>query len=375
MDEKLGTAQRFSQFLNGFAAVRTANPCGSHFDKIVKLLTNLKEEKLKMIYEVIKIIVGVPPGKSDISSLISSEASGFMTNSDKISPLFKEGSYKKESSLRSNKPEASRLLLKKKRSNSEIQGKKQKISKFAGKKKIISNNPPKIFQKVYEMSDKTSLNSFEEATFDQTERNFSNNKVRIIDPRNLGFEKNNILKNLYNLNNDYTSSQKLNRNFTSKAQYNQTSFNSLNKCPKVLLDYDQSSNSDLEHLLVTSGQEKLNLRDKIILNNSQQNTPNTHKDKNILFSNKPKQVFFPCEVPKLDSRQNSKSLFTSGQKTTPFNSGTPRTSQYDFFPNPNLFTNSSIFKQPISPGLEVFSIPGPISLNISLFNTNNTNNK
>jgi hypothetical protein len=388
--------------------------------KIIRLVKDLKEEKLKMIYEVIKIIVKGNPSKSDISSIISSEASGIMTCSDKISNLHElneEGSYKNIrpeqnflgiSNNNYMDMEKSKNILKRKRRQKQVDTIEKNI-KLNQKKKTF-NDPPKFFSKVYEMSDKTSLNSFDDLgiskdNFEQPyQKTVKTNKVRIIDPRmdptNKYIPPNKYSNNIFSkslpniLDCPRPSLQMRSNDWNLKLSHTSQTNSSMAKCPKVLLDYDLSSHSDLENLAVTSGQDKNEnllrsshvMRDSLTISSGLNKNIRLGSSQNFSSNNKSKQIFFPCEVTKPPELPNERlvvqnnNIFTPGQKMTPFTSGSARNSQFDFYPNSNLFTNSSLFKQPLSQqrssGLGLFSIPGPISLNISLYNnTSNSDNK
>ena len=65
-------------------------------EKIFKILFSMKEEKLKMILEIIRIISGLNSNKSDLTSLMSSDASAILTTSEKISSLYEENSLSKD---------------------------------------------------------------------------------------------------------------------------------------------------------------------------------------------------------------------------------------------------------------------------------------
>ncbi len=386
-------------------------------------MKDLKEEKLKMIYDVIKIIVKGNPSKSDISSIISSEASGIMTSSDKISNLHE---FNDECSYKIIRPEQNFLGFCNKtyndldESKNKLKRKRKQRDRVDIVKNVRSNqkkktciDPPNFFSKVYEMSDKTSLNSFDDlgTTKDNFEhpyqKNLKTTKVRIVDPRmdqkiksmsKIQYPINILPKSLPVVLDSHKLLQMSNHDLNLKLSQisHNISCSSIPKCPKVLLDYDQSSQSDLDNLAVTSGQDK---NGKVIfssrpltasqisssgLNRDNQTDQNSSRN---FSSNKSKQIFFPCEVtkpPEINSSDRTlgqnNNIFTPGQKMTPFTSGSGRASQYDFYPNSNIFTNSSLFKQPLSQqpssGLGLFSIPGPISLNISLYNnTSHTENK
>jgi hypothetical protein len=59
-------------------------------------LGSLKEDKLKMIYQIIRIVSGTNSNQSERHSIISSDASAVLTTSEKISSLNEENGYNKE---------------------------------------------------------------------------------------------------------------------------------------------------------------------------------------------------------------------------------------------------------------------------------------
>jgi hypothetical protein len=54
-------------------------------EKIIRTLSVLKEDKLTMVHQVIKIITGMNRGGADLSSLLSTDGDGIFTPSEKIS--------------------------------------------------------------------------------------------------------------------------------------------------------------------------------------------------------------------------------------------------------------------------------------------------
>lgn len=405
LKEKFACKDTFSKFMQSLSKTQLDSAHDGYLDKIVHILTNLKDDKLKMIYEVIRIIVGGNHGKSEISSLISSEVSGLLTTSDKIShlhELYEDGSYKNfcsNNALRDwnqDNHKKDDLLLRKSYRRERVRINAN--NEFRQKKKII-NDPPKIFSKVYELSDKTSLvsnddtNQFKQIFEQPLERNSKFRKLKIIDPRIQNNSHTTSEKKIGKII-SYPLSKDYGKNSFSTTEFNKkydkiSNIDRVSKCPKVLLDYEHSS-SDFDTLLVTSAREclKNNRLDNKVVNGCLRantlNNPLVQSQSNIVYtSNKPKQIFFPCEVnnptDKTEPLRIQNNIFSSGQAMPPFTCATPRTTQYEFFPSSSIFTNSNIFKQPISQhassGVGLYSMPGPISLNISLFNNGNNNEK
>jgi hypothetical protein len=92
--------EKLTVFLHQYKTSRQTlgekNGCQTTLDKIIKVLGSLREEKLKMIYQIIRIITGGNSTQSDKNSIISSDASAILTTSEKISSLCEENSYNKD---------------------------------------------------------------------------------------------------------------------------------------------------------------------------------------------------------------------------------------------------------------------------------------
>jgi hypothetical protein len=212
---------------------------------------------------------------------------------------------------------------------------------------------PNIFAKTYEMSDKTSLQSLEENYCSISNSSKSNSKIgeKELHLSNQ-YHKNSINTKLNKLNNINIPKPKLtnintqiqnkyninvispqvteNNNFTNfsnnflhdpgsllnppnqmnlNLQNNYSSSNIYNKCPKVIIDYDHSSNSDLDHLLVTSGMDNKKI-----------------KKTNSMISSNITQIPHPSDLNQNSSSVNSSKV--NSIKNTPINLGNGLNNQY-----------------------------------------------
>ena len=141
-----------------------------------------------------------------------------------------------------------------------------------------------------------------------------------------------------------------------------------NKCPKVIIDYDHSSNSDLDHLYVTSGMDKkkliktnkgsargtpimpmgvtFNYKNEIpsIKNTPVNNIDSLGNERGSPGKKKQKQIFFPCEIDSATLNRScqedpSMDSFTSKYKTSKtgnfFNFATPNSNSTNIFNSGN----------------------------------------
>ena len=92
--------EKLTVFLHQFKTSRQefGENFGSYntIEKILKILISLDEEKLKMTFQIIKIITGSNSTQSDINSIISSDASANLNTSEKVSSICEENSYNKD---------------------------------------------------------------------------------------------------------------------------------------------------------------------------------------------------------------------------------------------------------------------------------------
>jgi hypothetical protein len=284
---------------------------------------------------------------------------------------------------------------------------------ISGKYKSPLKNPkmpiPNIFAKTYEMSDKTSLQSLEENNCSISHSSQSNSKIGEKELHlSQQFQRNTNntgLNKMNNLNNSKSKLTKINTQIQNKFNINvispqvtrnsnfsnnfihdpgsllnpanhmnlnlqnkNHSQNIYSQCPKVIIDYDHSSNSDLDHLLVTSGMEKKKIirtnstasssmmhiphpqelkQNYTSVNNSHgiNSTPmnpvnnsihsiNSSKGSQITSPSrkKSKQVFFPCEI---DSNELNKSLVENDK----YKGSIKTAGNYFNFSTPNTLSN------------------------------------
>ena len=86
--------EKLTVFLHQFKTSRQefGENFGSYntIEKILKILISLDEEKLKMTFQIIRIITGSNSTQSDINSIISSDASANLNTSEKVSSICEE---------------------------------------------------------------------------------------------------------------------------------------------------------------------------------------------------------------------------------------------------------------------------------------------
>jgi hypothetical protein len=301
--------------------------------KIISTLISLSEEKLSMIYQVIKIITNLN-GKdkhSDISSILDLEVN--TTQSDKVRRVDDLSSLRKSN----NSNDSNSIQPRSINSYDSVQGKLIVIvdKKFIIPKKRHRDDDKKTvhIKKRYEMSDKHSLIS-EELNNYTVEHSF-NDKLRTYKPTVAVNNKNNI----------------------APIQKNKNVYKPVNPLSNhLLLNYSgMSSNSDIDPLLVTSDMEK-----KFYVKvpkYEHMKTPSSYSQSN-------NQVFFP--YPLINDDNMSKSTYTANsynqfikpqiQATQYFSPNfigydVPPSNQYVYTPGHTNYPPSSPymnFKQPSS---------------------------